>query len=78
MYKIDDAESCPMPTDLLNKRGSPQYPYASMEIRESFSVPFEKSGTARVQLGKYKRKNPGWDYISRKQADGSLRIWRTA
>lgn len=81
MYKIDDAVSCPMPTDLRKKRETPfvpQCPYASLEIGESFLVPFEKSASARVMTAKYKRRTPSWDYTVRRQVDGSLRIWRTA
>ena len=60
-------------------RGRPPiWPFASMEIGESFAVPIEDGKKARLAANAYKiTSKTGWSYTSR-ASDGHMRIWRTS
>jgi hypothetical protein len=56
---------------------SPLYPFAKLEIGDSFALP----STVRIKVSdaarQWKRRHPGWDYCTRTD-DGTVRVWRTA
>lgn len=56
----------------------PKFPFITMKIGESFSVPLEQASSARVLAAKFKRRHTRqqWDYATRKEWD-CLRVWRT-
>ena len=79
MFEINDEKTHPCPAIDGRKRGAPRkYIFSKLEIGQSFLVAIENATKARVAASIFKNRNPGWDYTARKQADGSLRIWRTA
>lgn len=64
----------PMPN---NSKGARKFPFAEMEVGDSFAAPSDKITSARqsaVAFGKYH----GIKFSCRKQEDGSIRIWRVA
>lgn len=76
MYVID--KTVPMP--ILAKRGpgrTPLYPFALMEIGDSFEAIGGNAEKARYAVVKWKARFPGWQYTAQKTPNG-LRIWRTA
>jgi hypothetical protein len=50
------------------------FPFAEMKVGDSFVAAHIGCVAA---AGVWKKRNPGWDYTSRKQ-NGGFRIWRTA
>ena len=45
---------------------------------ESFDVQPGDANRARNAATAYKRRHPGWSYITRTMPDGNVRFWRTA
>jgi hypothetical protein len=54
-----------------------KYPFATMEIGDSFLIPNDKKQVVRAHALNFKRANPGWDYRTKTTMQG-LRLWRTA
>jgi len=56
------------------------YPFAQMEVGDSFVVTGDakKILSAKAGASKWKSQNPGWDYGTSKVAQNEVRIWRTA
>lgn len=54
-----------------------KYPFADMQVGESFAVSLDERANLRNILSGWKNRHPGWDYATR--SDGEFfRIWRTA
>ena len=71
-YKVD--KDVGVPTG--HGRGRPAiYPFASLAIGDSFTVPVIDALKARLSAAQRKRLHPGWDYASRTEGD-VVRIWR--
>ena len=71
-YKVD--KGVDVPTE--PRRGRPSvYPFASLAIGDSFTVPINEALKARLSAAQRKRLYPGWDYASRTEGD-VVRIWR--
>ena len=70
MYKIE--KHIPMPTSRSI------YPFADMEVGDSFFVPKNDIVGTRVSvaISYYKKKNPKKSFATRKDENG-MRIWRT-
>ena len=63
------------------KKEQPLYPVAKLNVKDSFWICKEKSGSLRCTASRFKRLNPGWNYTVRSEkVDGKdgCRIWRTA
>lgn len=73
-YKIDKGVPIPRLEKVQFKPN--KYPFPDMEVGDSFFVPLEVVGAARVASGSYSR-NHSTKFTSRKEGQG-LRIWRTA
>jgi hypothetical protein len=48
------------------------YPFKAMDVGDSFVGPVQAQWAAQ----QWKKNHPGWDYTAKKQADGTVRIWR--
>lgn len=71
-YKVDKGVSVPTG----HGRGRPAiYPFASLAIGDSFTVPASDAPKARLAASSWKRFHPEWGYASRKEGD-AVRIWR--
>lgn len=76
-----------LPIPEMLKKGRPLagcnglYPFAQMEVGDSFLVPFSPSRTSNPDvyspLSHYMRRHPGKNFTCRK-VDGGLRVWRIA
>lgn len=73
MFTID--EDRPIPEPGRGRRG--KYPFAKLNIGESFAVSLAQGENARAAAGVWKQRHPGWDYCTRKSA-AEYRIWRIA
>lgn len=85
MYQIE--KNVPIPP---RKHGDPRYPFATMEVGDSFLIPWPKSGVKPHQRGvmgsnaygalasakRLGRVPQSFTILSRTEPDG-LRIWRT-
>jgi hypothetical protein len=58
-------------------RGNLMYPFDTMAIGDSFTVTPDKRPGLSVAAAQYKRNHKGWDYTTRMQASGLVRVWRT-
>lgn len=65
----------PPPLDLERS----YYRFEDLEINGSFAVAMGREyENAKSAISIYKRRHPGWNYVSRVQPDGTARFWRTA
>jgi len=55
--------------------GQTKYPWAEMEVGDSFLVPADKGNSAKTAASHFIRRNPGKKFLSRAEGD-ELRIWR--
>lgn len=55
----------------------PQYPFATLEIGDSFVRPVTDTRLVRAHALKFKKQNPGWNCMTKTTPEG-LRVWRTA
>lgn len=53
-----------------------EYPFASMQVGDSFSVNGIDHSSVRVAAGRYASAQDGWDYTTRSEGFG-VRVWRT-
>ena len=60
------------------KRDRTRYPISKLKVGECFDVPGAQTLNVRFAATQYKRRHPGWNYTSRSQPDGTLRLWRIA
>jgi hypothetical protein len=54
-----------------------KYPFATLEVGDSFTMPANMKQLLRSHALAYKRANPGWDYKTISIPDG-VRLWRVA
>jgi hypothetical protein len=55
----------------------PTYPFAAMEIGDSFLMRIEAKDRVREAAQAWRRRHEGWNYRTRIEADG-IRVWRIA
>lgn len=72
MFKIE--KKIPLPT---RRTVISQYPWADMEVGDSFLVPDKKVKTVYVTVSKANKKYPPKHFISR-AVKGGVRVWRDA
>ena len=63
------------------KRQSEVYPWSTMRIGDSFTVPIDLETRRRTQVAAstYKRRHPGWCYATRlERGNRVMRVWRIA
>lgn len=60
------------------KRKYERYFWRDMAIDDYVRVKAEDIQKARVAASKYKERNPGWNYVSKKHGDSHFLIWRIA
>ena len=71
-YKIEYK----LPVPEHRGRGRPaKYPLGNLGVGDSFLVPVSEKINLRACVYQRKRLKPGWDYVTRAEADG-IRIWR--
>lgn len=63
-----------IPVTPANRR---EWPFASMNVGDSFLVPDDLSKTAAVAARSYGKRH-GMTFVRRKQPGGQTRLWRTA
>jgi len=73
MEEIVVEKGIPLPTGAR----AAKYPFASMEVGDSFVVAGSSKQLARSHALNYKKLNPGWNYRTRTTSDG-MRIWRVS
>ena len=67
----------PMPKRTAGRSGS-KYPFADMEVGESFAVPGDvKAATIRSAVGAFAKRNPEVGKFAVRGTDDGLRVWRT-
>lgn len=68
----------PLPLDFRKRRGAPlKWDFAKLSVGDSFPLEEGEKDSVRVVAGRYRRRNPGWNFCMRK--DGARhRFWRTA
>jgi hypothetical protein len=73
MYKIE--KGVPIPDDLIQdlKR---KYPFAELEVGDSFVVAGRDMRKAMRAADQYKRRHQGWSYRAKRLDDGTVRLWR--
>lgn len=54
-----------------------RYRWPDMVVGDSFLVPSCEAPHMRVAASAYKRRCPGWDYLTQ-TVEGGVRLWRTA
>jgi hypothetical protein len=74
MIKIE--RDVPLPPPVRRGR-KPTWPFAEMEVGDSFVVPASRREKARLAAANYAHRHRGWKYATRDVPDG-YRIWRTA
>lgn len=77
MYKIESG--IPMPA--ANAGGPTTYPFADMQIGDSFAVPFgddRKAAVARVTAAKQQYARRHGVKLSIRTFESDMRVWRTA
>jgi hypothetical protein len=67
----------PPPLD-RRQPGNLTYPWAKMNIGDSIVVNADHITRARGAANQFKKYHRDWNYVTRLQPDGSLRIWRIA
>lgn len=55
---------------------SRKFPLDQLEIGESFAVPEDEANALRSACTHFKNSNPGVEFVTRKQEDGGVRVWR--
>jgi hypothetical protein len=53
------------------------YPFAFMEIGQSFQMDKRCHAPLRSSASRYKAQHPGWNYVTRKEGE-FIRLWRIA
>lgn len=76
MIQIDKNIPIP-PRPTLPGRPS-KYPFAEMEVGDSFATDKPCRGTTISGSINFAAKKLGYKFTSRKQADGTIRVWRIA
>ena len=65
-----------VPVPVKNERA--KYPFSKMLVGQCFFIETAyEAQKARIAAHSYRRRNPQWDYVCRKQEDGGWRLWRT-
>lgn len=73
-----------MMNDIVLEKGIPlptgnarvaRYPFATMEVGDSFLVSGSSKQLARSHALNYKKLHPGWNYRTRTTSEG-MRVWR--
>jgi hypothetical protein len=72
MFEIEDNVTMP-----ARSGGGPTFPFALLQVGQSFLVPDELRQNLQRSANSYRRANPGWQYVTR-PVEGGRRIWRTA
>lgn len=54
-----------------------RYPFADMNVGDSFDQPKSQQQALRVAGAHYKKAHPGWDYLTRIVGD-QIRLWCVA
>jgi hypothetical protein len=68
----------PVPARKGGRAGGSKYPFATMEIGQSFLVDSEtKIGTIRSAVGAFTKTHKGYRFAIR-QTDEGVRVWRVA
>lgn len=70
MIKVD--KNVPPP----RQRG--KYPWRQMEVGDSFLVPEGMENSVRYAASYFRKRNPDYKFMVRKQEDGTYRCWRIA
>jgi hypothetical protein len=71
VFKIEKGVELPP-----ERQSASTYPWRQMEIGDSFVIEKSLVGRASVAAAYFSRRNPGFKFTMRKQADGTRRIWR--
>lgn len=50
----------------------------TIQVGQSFSFGLEDLRRVQPRFSRYKKMNPGFNYMVRQQPDGTYRLWRTA
>ena len=66
------------PPDRPEGRMIDKWPFNELGVNQYFDVPEEESTQVQVYMGIWNRVNGPKKLISRRNADGSRRIWRVA
>ena len=74
MFEIE--KGIPVPPRVYRGRVS-KYPFANMEVGESFLVEATPAKAASLATAAGRRR-PGWKFISRKVDETHARVWRVA
>lgn len=54
-----------------------KYPFAEMEVGDSFSISIESRTKISSAVTNYKLMNPEKDFATRRVNENTLRVWRT-
>jgi hypothetical protein len=67
---------------VLRRRGTSIWPFASLNVGDSFSLPVSDRPRLTASAAIYKAKHAGWSYTTRTivnpNGTKTVRIWRTA
>jgi hypothetical protein len=67
----------PLPTSGQTRRGkTPTYPFGELPVGGSFAVRPALAEKAATAARAWKRRHPGWDYVTRK-TEAEFRVWRS-
>lgn len=74
MFEIQ--KNVPIPTELDGRGRKASYPFATMEIGDSFYVDSKKKGINAMNAARVHKHRNGMKFLSQPEGEGS-RIWRT-
>lgn len=72
MYTLEKDVSIPS-----QRNGRARYPFADMEIGDSFVAPAEENKGVRSAAHSYSKRH-GKTFTCHRQVDGTVRVWRVA
>lgn len=76
MFKID--KDVPPPANAALAGIKYKYPFADMEVNDSFPVPADLRARVTNAKNQFQKKHEGHRFVVRKVSEDELRVWRVA
>jgi hypothetical protein len=69
-------QGVPIPEACRRTRNRCLFPFAKMEVGQSFFVPLEQAWTLSTSASQFQRKHPGHRRFTTRMVEGGVRCWR--
>jgi hypothetical protein len=74
-FKIE--KGVPLPSWQTGRAGQSKYPFADLQVGDSFLVPhFAKTSQMSALIGRWQRTHSNQRFATRKVEGGGVRVWR--